>query len=135
MGSFMRLLLDTNICIAYLHRNDTAVVQKFKETKPADLVLCSVVKAELIYGARRSQRVSENMHRLSLFFANFESLPFDDKAAEFYGINRALLAKSGTPIGANDLLIASVALAHNLTVVTRNIGEFMRLPGLAVEAW
>jgi len=131
----MRLLLDTNICIAYLHRNDTGVVQKFKETKPGDLMLCSVVKADLIYGARRSQRVRENMHRLSLFFANFESLPFDDKAAEFYGVNRALFAKSGTPIGAHDLLIASVALAHNLAVVTRNTVEFMRLPGLAVEVW
>ncbi|MCX6105999.1 MAG: type II toxin-antitoxin system VapC family toxin [Proteobacteria bacterium] len=131
----MRRLLDTNICIAYLHRNDLGVVQKFKETKPGDLVLCSVVKAELIYGARRSQRVRENMHRLSAFFAVFESLPFDDKAAEFYGVNRALLSQGGTPIGSNDLLIASIALAHDVTVITRNMGEFMRVPGLKIESW
>ncbi|MBM4253543.1 MAG: type II toxin-antitoxin system VapC family toxin [Deltaproteobacteria bacterium] len=131
----MRRLLDTNICIAYLHRNDPGVVQKFKDSKPGDFLLCSVVKAELICGARRSQRVSENMHRLSAFFANFESLSFDDKAAEFYGVNRALLSKNGTLIGSNDLLIVSVALAHDLTVVTRNTDEFMRVPGLKIEVW
>lgn len=131
----MKRLLDTNICIAYLHRAEQDVVQKFAQMKPRDLVLCSVVKAELLYGARRSQRVNENLQRLTQFFANFESLPFDDKAADFYGANRALLANGGTPIGVNDLLIASIALAHDLAVVTRNTSEFMRVPSLRLESW
>jgi tRNA(fMet)-specific endonuclease VapC len=103
--------------------------------KPRDLVLCSIVKAELIYGARRSQRVNENLQGLMKFFAIFESLPFDDKAADFYGANRALLAQGGTPIGMNDLLIASIALSHNLAVITRKTSEFARIPGLKVEMW
>ena len=131
----MERLLDTNICIAYLHRAEQDVIQKFAQRKPRELVLCSIVKAELLYGARRSKRVSENLQRLEQFFASFESLPFDDKAADFYGANRAVLASGGTPIGINDLFIASIALAHDLTVVTRNTREFARVPGLRLEVW
>lgn len=131
----MKRLLDTNVCIAYLHRAEQNVLQKFAQMKPREVVLCSIVKAELIYGARYSQRVNENLQRLTQFFESFESLAFCDKAAEFYGANRALLAKSGTPIGNNDLLIASIALAYDLTVVTRNTSEFMRVPGLRLETW
>ena len=128
-------LLDTNICIAYLHRGEAEIKQKFAACHPHDLVLCSVVKAELIFGARRSLRVHENLQVLAKFFANFDSLAFDDKAADFYGANRSFLAKSGTPIGVNDLLISSIALAHDLTVITRDVSEFIRVPGLRVESW
>lgn len=131
----MRRLLDTNTCIAYLHKGEPEIVQKFAQAKPRELMLCSVVKAELLFGARKSLRVAENLDKLGRFFASFESLPFDDRAADFYGTTRALLAKAGTPIGVNDLLIASIALAHDLTVVTRNTKEFTRVPGLRVEAW
>jgi tRNA(fMet)-specific endonuclease VapC len=131
----VRRILDTNTCIAYLHKGEQEVVQKFAQAKPQELLLCSVVKAELLYGARRSQRVAENLDKLARFFASFESLPFDDKAAEFYGTNRALLARTGTPIGANDLLIASIALAHDVAVITRNTKEFTRVPGLRVQTW
>lgn len=131
----MRYLLDTNICIALIHRPEPALKERLVQKRPQDLVLCSVVKAELLYGARNSQRVAENLNELEAFFAPFESLPFDDKAAAFYGANRALLAKGGTPIGANDLFIASIALANDLTVVTRNRKEFARVPGLRIENW
>lgn len=131
----VRRLLDTNTCIAYLHKGEPEVVQKFAQAKPRELVLCSVVKAELLFGARKSHRVAENLDRLSRFLANFESLPFDDRAADFYGTMRVLLANAGTPIGGNDLLIASIALAHDLTVITRNMREFARVPGLRVEVW
>lgn len=131
----MRYLLDTNICIALVHKPEPALKQKLAQKKPGDLVLASVVKAELLFGARKSQRVAENLNELEAFFAPFDSLPFDDKAANFYGASRALLANAGTPIGGNDLLIASIALAHDLTVVTRNMKEFARVPGLRVEVW
>jgi tRNA(fMet)-specific endonuclease VapC len=109
--------------------------QRLAEKQPQDIVLCSIVKAELLYGARKSQRVEENLQELRAFFAPFESLHFDDKAADFYGMNRAILSKGGTPIGMNDLLIASIALAHDLVVVTRNTREFMRVPSLRLENW
>lgn len=131
----MRYLLDTNICIAIIHRPDLDLISRFSQFKPSDFALCSVVKGELIYGARKSPRVTENLQVLETFFAPFESLAFDDKAAEFYGINRMILAKSGTPIGTNDLFICSIALAHDLTVLTRNFSEFSRVPGLKVERW
>ena len=131
----MKRLLDTNICIAYLHRAEKDVIQKFTQTKPRELVLCSVVKAELLYGARKSQRVAGNLMELSAFFAPFDSIAFDDKAADFYGTSRVLLTQAGTPISDNDLLIASIALAHDLVVVTRNQKEFARVPGLRVETW
>lgn len=100
-----------------------------------DFALCSVVKAELLYGARKSQRVEKNLSLLGKLFAQFSSLPFDDQAAEFYGTNRTTLERAGTPIGDADLLISSIALAHNLVVLTRNYGEFVRVPGLKVETW
>jgi tRNA(fMet)-specific endonuclease VapC len=131
----MRYLLDTNICIAIIHRPDPELVKKFSQCDPKDFALCSIVKAELIYGARKSQRITENLNVLETFFAPFESLPFDDRAAVFYGLNRAILEKSGTPIGGNDLLIASIALAHDTIVLTRNTGEFSRVPGIKVESW
>ena len=131
----MRYLLDTNICIALVHRPEPILKQRLAQKQPQDLVLCSIVKAELLYGARKSQRVAENLKELAEFFAPFDSIAFDDKAADFYGANRALLAKGGTPIGINDLLIASIALAHDLMVVTRNTSEFMRVPGLRLESW
>ena len=131
----MRYLLDTNICIALVHKPEPALKLKLAEKRPQDLVLCSIVKAELLYGARKSQRVAENLKELDAFFAPFNSIPFDDQAAGFYGTTRTLLEQAGTPIGTNDLLIAGVALAHDLLVVTRNRKEFARVPGLRVEVW
>jgi tRNA(fMet)-specific endonuclease VapC len=62
-------------------------------------------------------------------------LPFDDAAAEAYGRLRAELARRGTPIGPNDLMIAAIALAHDLTLVTHNTAEFSRVSGLRLEDW
>ena len=131
----MITLLDTNVCIAYLSGTDESVLDRIRSESPAGFRLCSVVKAELLYGARKSQQVDANLSRLATFFAAFESLPFDDAAAVHYGIVRAQLAALGTPIGANDLMIASIALASDAIVATRNLGEFRRVPGLRVDGW
>lgn len=72
---------------------------------------------------------------LSEFFNEFVSLPFDGRAAEIGGQIRAQLADVGTPIGSNDLLIAAIALAHNLILVTHNTREFSRVAGLRIEDW
>jgi len=131
----LKYLFDTNICIALLNGNDLPLKGKMTAHQPTDIVLCSVVKAELIYGARKSKKVEKNLTLLETFFSQFGSLPFDDKAAEFYGMNRAILKELGKPVGENDLLISSIALAHDIAVITRNRDEFSRIPALKVETW
>ena len=131
----MRYLLDTNVCIALLKGRDDALIERTRRQDPADLLLSSVVKAELLFGARNSLRVEGNLALLERFFSRFESVPFDDGAAQYYGVTRALLSKAGTPIGANDLLIASTALQHDITLATRNRREFASVPGLRWEEW
>jgi tRNA(fMet)-specific endonuclease VapC len=93
------------------------------------------VKAELFYGALRSDRVGENVARIRRFASRFPSLPFDDAAAATHARIRSELASRGELIGAHDLLIASIALTHRVTVVTHNMAEFSRVKGLQLEDW
>ena len=116
----MSYLLDTNICIAFLNQPKSGIGARFAKLGPDDVKLCSVVKGELLYGARHSTRVAENLEKLARFFELFASIPFDDVAAEQYGVLCAQMRRAGTPLGGNDLLIASIALALDLTLVTRN---------------
>ena len=131
----MIYLLDTNVCIHLLNEKHPAILQHFRQHGPADIAMCSVVKAELLYGARRSQRVEANLQLLKVFFAPLQSLPFDDECAEHYGQIRADLLTQGKPIGPNDTLIAAIARAHDATVITHNTGEFSRVAGLRMEDW
>ena len=131
----MTYLLDTNACIAYLRTPRNSVRDRMSAVPRANMRLCSVVKAELIFGAMRYAHPAARLSRLAEFFAPFQSLPFDDAAADVYGRLRAELQRAGTPIGPNDLLIAAIALANDLTVVTHNTGEFGRIDGLSVEDW
>lgn len=130
-----RLLLDTNICIGYLNGKDETIHQKLSSLSSGDATLCSIVKAELLFGARHSVHIETNLQRLQQFFRIYPSVPFDDLAGEQYGIIRASLKRSGQMIGSNDLLIAAIALARDLIVVTRNVTEFSRVPGLRLEVW
>lgn len=132
----MIFLLDTNFCVTYLRRGSSSLVAANLSAAPAgSVVLCSVVVAELIFGAYRSANVNETLGRVREFCGKFASLPFDDAAAEEYGRVRAHLAGLGTPIGPNDLMIAAIALANGLTLVTHNTAEFQRVPGLLLEDW
>jgi tRNA(fMet)-specific endonuclease VapC len=128
-------LLDTNICVPLLNRTDSVLRERLLSHRPGEVVLCSIVKAELAFGAQNSQRVAENLERLQRFCSAFQSLPFDDAAADRYGGLRALLRREGRPIGGTDLLIAAIALAAKVTLVTRNAEEFARVPQLALETW
>lgn len=130
----MRYLLDTNTCIAFL-KNNAQVVSHIQCVGIDHLCLCSVVKAELWFGACKSERVQDNQQKLRAFFEVFDSLPFDDLAVEYYGDIRAKLSKIGTPIGANDLLIAAIAKAHQVTLVTHNTREFERVGDLFLADW
>lgn len=129
------LLLDTNVCIRLLNRRDAAIVQRFREHQPGEIALCSIIKAELLYGARHSRHVEANLRLLERFFEPLPSLPFDDRCAEDAGLIRADLAAQGTPIGPNDLLIAATARAHDATLVTHNTREFARITGLRLVDW
>ena len=131
----MIYLLDTNFCIELLNRRDTPAAQKLASVNPQDVRLCSVVKAELYHGAYKSANHEENLNLVRRFSSLFESISFDDLAAETYGRLRITLEKQGKLIGPNDLLIASIALAHNTTLITHNTTEFSRIPDLVLEDW
>lgn len=132
----MTHLLDTNSCVDHLRRGQASnITAKLGAAVAGSVVLCSVVVAELLYGAHRSARKTQTLSQVQGFCGQFPSLAFDDLAAEEYGRIRAHLAALGTPIGPNDLMIASIALAHGLTLVTHNTTEFSRVPGLKLEDW
>lgn len=128
-------LLDTNACIRFLNNASPSLVSRMRREDPSDIRLSSITKAELLYGARHSSRIAENLRLLEHFFAPFVSLPFDDRCAEEYGAIRADLVAGGRLIGPNDLLIAATARAHHLVLITHNRREFSRVPALQVEDW
>ena len=128
-------LLDTNVCIAVLNGSPEVVVARLRSHQPGELRLCSVVKAELLYGARRSARAPQNLRHLADFFAAFVSLPFDDACAERYAVIREELVRGGRSIGPQDLLIAATALRHDLELVTHSVAEFSRVAGLRLVDW
>lgn len=131
----MRYLLDTNVCIHYLNQSNLLLKQKFAAVQDQDKVVCSIVRAELFYGAYKSQRRQANLASLNSFLTYLPSLAFDDASAEIYGQARAELAQRGSPIGHHDLQIAAIALANHLTVITHNVSEFSRVPNLLWEDW
>ena len=131
----MKYLLDSNTCIQFLNDSHAGVRRQFFLHLPSDLAVCSIVKAELIYGAYRSARVPANLQRLQTFFEPLRSLPFDDACVQTYAQLRAVLAAKGAAIGANDMLIAAIGLTHRLTVVTHNTREFGRIDVLKLEDW
>lgn len=131
----MTYLLDTDICVDYLRGSDEQIRERLSSLVPTDTWLCSIVKAELIFGAHHSQRVAANLRRLHAFFQVFQSAGFDDRAAERYGPMRAHLRREGAEIGPNALMIAAIALANDMTLVTGNRREYHRVPGLMIAEW
>jgi len=130
-----RFLLDADACIRLLNERDSALTRKLSSVRRESVALCSIAKAELYYGAYRSARREQNLALLRRFFQEFATLPFDERCEEAYGRIRAELSAAGTPIGPNDLLIAAVAVAHDITLVTHNMREFGRVTSLRVEDW
>lgn len=119
----------------YLNGRSISVRDRLRSVSIEEIVVCSLVKAELFYGAMRSNSPTQTLERQQGFLESFASLPFDDEAAIICGQIRAHLASAGTPIGAYDLQIAAIALANNLTLVTHNTREFGRVDGLRIEDW
>ncbi|RWM12223.1 MAG: type II toxin-antitoxin system VapC family toxin [Mesorhizobium sp.] len=128
----MIYLLDTNAVIAVM-TGDENLLTVLKRNKPQHSALSAVVAHEFYYGAYRSQRTTENLTRLDALL--FPLLEFDREDARYAGEVRAMLARSGTPIGPFDVLIGGQARARGLTLMTRNVREFERIKDLALETW
>lgn len=127
----MLWLLDTNVCIDLLRGRTRG--RRLPSLK--DCRLSSVVVAELWTGANKAAEPAEQKLKVRTFVELFEVEPFDAQAAERYGEIRAVLEKAGTPIGSMDMLIAAQALRMGATLVTANLREFRRVPGLKCHAW
>ena len=130
----LRYLLDTNIVIYVLKRRPVEVLSIFN-ANASRMAISSITLAELLHGAEKSSRVSENLAAIEDFCSRLEVLPYGPKAAQHYGAIRAALEKLGQPIGVNDMHIAAHARSEGLVLVTNNMGEFARVPALEAENW
>jgi len=126
------ILLDTDICIEIIRRRDASLVDRFLAEEGTTLAISATTLSELEYGAANSRNPDRNHLAVSLFASAFEVLPFDSRHARTYGEIRTYLNKKGMMIGPHELQIASQALHHSITLVTRNTREFSRIPGLVL---
>ena len=131
----MKVMLDTNICIYLIKKHPSSVLDRFTEFAVGDVGLSVITLAELEYGASKSRHPIKNRAALELFIAPLEVADFDRPATLAYGRVRAVLEERGNPIGSMDLLIAAHALSLGVKLVTNNVREFARVPGLRVENW
>jgi tRNA(fMet)-specific endonuclease VapC len=130
----LRYLLDTNICIYVIKRRPELVLDRFNENA-AHLAISSITLAELLHGAEKSSQPQRTLAVVEDFCSRLDVLDYGAKAAQHYGQIRASLEQRGTPIGVNDLHIAAHARSEGLVLVTNNMHEFVRVPGLLVENW
>lgn len=131
----LRYLLDTDTCIYLAKHTPRSVVARLA-SEPADAAAISVITyGEMRFGAEQSSQRLLALATLDHFAGMLEVLPLQPSVAVAYGMIRAELKRNGKLIGANDLWIASHAMAMNLTLVTNNLCEFQRVPRLRIENW
>jgi tRNA(fMet)-specific endonuclease VapC len=128
-------MLDTNICIHVLKNHSEKLRHRFKVHK--DLCISAVTYAELCFGIENgsSSLKAQRLEQLHAFTRLLLTLALDEETARHYGSIRAQLRREGSPIGNNDLLIAAHARSTHSILVTNNVRELNRVPGLAVENW
>jgi len=131
----MKYLLDTNACIRYINGRSPELRARLSNTPRRDVAVSTITKAEMFYGSAKSQTPQRSREKQLEFLTTLITLSFDDMAAIAYGPMRAELERQGTPIGQYDMLIAAVALANSLILVTHNVSEFGRISGLVIEDW
>jgi tRNA(fMet)-specific endonuclease VapC len=129
----MRYLLDTNAVSDLLSYANSTLAKRVKRESANDIAISAVVSHELFYGAYKSGRPTENVGVVDAL--HFAVLEFDKEDARQSGAIRAFLASRGTPIGPYDVLIAGQAISRNMILITRNMDEFGRVPGLRFEDW
>ena len=127
--------VDSNTCIYFMNGKFPSVREKFLSVSPKEIKISSVVKGELLLGAFKSKTREKTTEKVEKFLKPFEIVNFTGKMAYSYAEIRKDLELVGMPIGANDLLIAAVALHENATLITHNTDEFSRVPNLKIEDW
>ncbi|MGF1991786.1 MAG: type II toxin-antitoxin system tRNA(fMet)-specific endonuclease VapC [Nostoc sp. ZfuVER08] len=131
----MRYLLDTNICIYLIKQKPQKVLDKFQTLSISDVGISSITVAELEYGVAKSQQQEKNRTALLQFLLPLEIVEFNQASATIYGSIRSDLENRGLIIGAMDMLIAAHGISLGITLVTNNLREFSRIPGLLLENW
>lgn len=130
----LKYMLDTNIVI-YTMKNRPQPVKRHFQKHHGRMAISTVTLGELVFGAEHSEQVERNLADIEAMAARLEVLPFDDRAAYHFGQIRAVLYRAGNPIGPYDMMIAGHARACGLKLVTNNVKEFERVPGLQIEDW
>ena len=130
----MKYLLETSTCV-YLLNGNPALKARVQEVGVYSLAVANCVLAELYFGARNSKKVDENIQRIEEFKKSLTILSDSEESARRFGKIKADLKTAGKMIEDFDILIASVALAHNCILITNNTGHFERIEGLRIENW
>lgn len=128
-------ILDTNTCIYFLNGTHSSVRDRLLSTPPVDIAIPAIVKAELLVGASKSNQRDVVLEKVERFLEPFDIVPFGDGDTLIYASIRATLESHGNIIGPNDLIIAASVLSNNGILVTNNVREFGRVPGLKIENW
>ncbi len=131
----MKVMLDTNTCIAIIKRKAPQVLNHFNAHKVGDIGMSWVTLAELEFGVAKSQHQEKNQAALDEFVLPLEIATFNREAARVYGRTRAMLESKGMPIGSLDMMIGAHALSLGVTLATNNTREFSRIKGLTVVDW
>jgi tRNA(fMet)-specific endonuclease VapC len=127
-------MLDTNICVYVIKDYPAGLREKFNQLAN-ELCISTITLGELRYGAEKSARRGQNLEGIAQFVARLDVLPFNASAAGHYGQLRAELQSAGRPAGPLDMLICAHARSEGMILVTNNLREFSRMPGLRVENW
>jgi tRNA(fMet)-specific endonuclease VapC len=130
----LRYMLDTDICIFILRNRPAELRLRFRRFEN-EVCVSAITVGELFYGVERSARRLENRRAVEAFIGNLPVLPFPTRGAAHFAQLRAELTRAGMTCGPYDMLIAGHARSEDLTVVTNNVREFRRIPGLQVENW
>lgn len=128
-------LLDTNICIYAINGRHPNLTKKLLSVHPREIFISSITVGEMEYGAVKSHWGERTRQIMHTFLANYDTLPFTDSDAALFGAFRAQLESAGITIGVLDVMIAAQSVSNDLTVVTHNTREFIRIPGIRLEDW
>jgi tRNA(fMet)-specific endonuclease VapC len=131
----MRWMLDTNVCIYLIREQPASVLDRFAAHSVGDIGVSVITLAELEYGVAKSSRPARNRAALEQFVSPLEVGSFDREATAVYGRVRTMLEKKGQPIASMDLLIAAHAISLDVPLITHNVKEFGKVPGLRIEDW
>lgn len=129
------VLLDTNICIYFMKNSHPQLTEKLLSCNPSELLISAITVYELEYGAEKSNWGDATRHKLAMFLAPFNIVPFTAEDAVTAGNIRGYLERKGTPIGPYDVQLAAQALTRGIPIIAHNTGEFSRVPNLRVEDW